>query len=106
MRYARYSLATLGLVVAAIGLALAPWVNQVHFQESVIADIRRLGGSVTYQQELAQSGAAAELPWLQKWIGEQYFRQVGGIHLEQQQSLPVDLLDRISRLPSVEALTD
>ncbi len=105
MRYARYSLATLGLVVAAIGLALAPWVNHVHFQERVIAEIQRLGGSVTYQHELAQPDAAAKPPWLQKWIGEKYFRQVTGIHLEQQHSPPIDLLDRISRLPSVETLS-
>jgi hypothetical protein len=46
-RYARYSLATLGTVVAAICLALAAWVNRVHFQERVIADIEALGGNVT-----------------------------------------------------------
>jgi hypothetical protein len=103
MRYLRFSLATLFLVVTVFGLALAPWVNRVHLQESVIADVRRLGGQVWFEHD--QSGGKPKGPaWLQAWLGEEYFRSVNRIHLEE---APVsdELIKRIARLPEVTQLS-
>ena len=103
-RYLQFSLATLLLVVTAAGLALAPWVNRVHFQERLIADVKRLGGSVTFEHELSGAENPDGQPWLQAWIGDEYFRTVRGIHLEQQ-TLSGELLERIAQLPEVTELS-
>lgn len=100
----RYSLATLLLVFAALGLALAPWVNRVHLQEQVIAEVERLGGSVTYEHQERGLERPDRWIWPQAWLGEKYFREIHGVSLDQCEA-PIELLERISRLPSIRALS-
>jgi hypothetical protein len=100
-RYARFSLAALGIVVAIACIALAPWVNRIHFQERVIADVERLGGIVTCQRD---TDSTLMPNWLQQRLGERYFRRVVGINLGQQ-TPPQELLARIAQLHGVEQLS-
>jgi hypothetical protein len=100
-RCLQFSIATLLLVITAIGLALAPWVNRVHFQERVIADVKRLGGSVSFEHD---AGKPDDPSWLQAWLGEEYFRSVSGIHLEKT-TVSEDLLEQIAQLPNITELS-
>jgi hypothetical protein len=105
VRFLQYSLATLFLSVTAVGLVLAPWVNRAHHQQRVIADVERLGGSVTFEHELSGAYNSKIPSWLQAWLSPDYYRTVRGIDLERQQPLSDELLQRISQLPDVAELS-
>jgi hypothetical protein len=79
-RYLRFSLASLLLVVTAVGVFLAPIVNRVRHQQRVIASVNKLGGQVHFVQE---AKSRAEDPgWLRRWLGDDYFRTVRYINLQ------------------------
>jgi hypothetical protein len=79
-RYLRFSLASLLLVVTAVGVFLAPIVNRVRHQQRVIASVENLGGQVHFVHEAKKR--AGDLGWLRKWLGEDYFRTVRYINLQ------------------------
>src|SRR3954468_4305029 len=100
-RYLRFSLASLLLVVTAVGVVLAPIVNRVRHQQRVIASVEKLGGQVHFVQR-AKHGAG-DSPWLRQWLADDYFRTVSYIYLHGHAATD-DLVADIVALDSLEEL--
>jgi Leucine Rich repeat len=100
-RLLRFSLASLLVVVTAVGIYLGPIVNRVHHQSRTIEAIEKIGGKVDFEGE--PDGARQRFGWLRQWLDDDFFRTPSLIHLR---GCPAtdDLVKDISRLDGVVQL--
>ncbi len=98
-RSLRFSLAALLVTISVVGVLLALVVNRVRFQERIIAEVERLGGRITFADDLDDRPQ-----WLRHMLGDEYFREVNGVYLDQCEASD-DLVEQISYLPHVEHLS-
>jgi hypothetical protein len=76
----RYSLSTLLIVVAMVGVALRVLTDRAQRQRRAVAQIRELGGSARYGFELGAPRGMPGPDWLRRILGVDYFADVVQVH--------------------------
>jgi hypothetical protein len=114
-RFLRFSLRGLLLLVLLVSVWLGWQVNRAHKQRRAIAKIQELGGSVIFDYQVIESryhesalhwnpkNEPAAAPWLRDLVGEEYFREVIAVDLDETPTRDEDLWI-LDDLPRVEFL--
>ena len=100
-RWFRFRLRSLLIAVAVIAVLIWIPVKRATEQRDAVNAILRLGGIVRYDFESAGSTEPSAPVWLRRLIGEDYFRRVDSVNLN---DLPVtdDELALLRLLPALE----
>lgn len=98
-RWLQYSLRTLLLLTSLVAVCLAMLANRAHQQRNAVAAIRRIGGSVTYHNQIARGVAPVRSSpkspwprWLRSWLGQDFFVGVDEVLLRGPKVTDADLV--------------
>jgi len=109
-RWFRFSLRTLLLLVAALCVWLAWKVHDVRKIRRAVAEVKRLGGDITYQHELnmAPPVDAPGPKWFRQIFGDEFFEEVTQIQLYSQEAddQTMELISGLPRIQSVIFISD
>lgn len=113
----KLSLKATMLLVLVVGIVLGRRIDRANQQRDAIAAVKEHGGRVHYRDEyfpgtLELRGGGytwgPSLPWLHRLLGDDYFRKVAGVELDNSigvfaapgPSLTDEVLVRVARLPA------
>ena len=112
-RWFRFSLRTLLLLVAIIGVPLGMKMNRVRNQRLVVAELRRLNAQIMYDYEDTRTKGVQtvvnppQIPgpaWLRRLLGDEYFVEVISVRLDGPK-VTDETVASISKLPNLRSIT-
>ena len=104
-RWFRFSLRTLLLLVTGLCVWFAWRMNQVRHIRQAVAEVKRLGGDISYMHEL---GVAPPVDppgpkWFREMFGDEFFEEVGQIQIYNH-AADDESMTLISALPRIESI--